>query len=159
MVASGSEKLMVRKNAILARLTGQQTVRSSTRTIGRVWSPRPIPSLGGPECQTLSNRSGTFKPGTKSQHRRGELAAAEQRPPSRSRAVHRDGVDFGDQLLNRNRPAMNHHLAGELPDALARTLQRHQQPGLHLRLSAGDLALGQSLSGVGDLLDNDLHQL
>src|SRR5579863_8313227 len=118
MVASGSEKLMVRKNAIVARPTGQQAPRPALPMPDRVRSFHRIPSLGSPERQTLSNRGGAFKSGTESQHRGGELAASEQRPPGGSRAVHRHGIDFRDQLRNRKRPAMDEHLAGELPDPL-----------------------------------------
>ena len=54
---------------------------------------------------------------------------------------------------------MDDHLACQLLGARAGAFKRHQQPGLHLRLGAGDLGLGDGIGGANDLVHHDAHQL
>ena len=48
-------------------------------------------------------------------------------------------------------------MTGQLFGTGAAAFQRHQQPGLHLRLGARDLGFGQGLDRVVDDIDDHLH--
>ncbi len=70
-----------------------------------------------------------------------------------------DGVDPGHQLFHRQRTPIGQHVTRQLFGAGAAAFQRHQQPGLHLRLGAGDLGFGQGLDRVVDDIDDHFHHL
>src|SRR6185437_2566935 len=91
-----------------------------------------LPSGSGAADQTFSDRSRAFK--TIAGPERGDrrLATSDQRAAGSARAGDRYRVDFGDDLVERDRPAIRQHLPGNLPQARLRTLQSHQQAGFHL---------------------------
>ena len=63
---------------------------------------------------------------------------------------HADRVDPGHQFFHRQRAAIGQHVPRQLFGARAAAFQRHQQPGLHLRLGARDLGLGQGFDRIVD---------
>src|ERR1700738_1502381 len=95
--------------------------------------------------ETLSDRGDAFKPAAAAEHGERRPAAPDQRTPGGPGALDRHGVHLGDDFVHRDRGPVGDQLARQLLGARARAFQRDQDTGLHLRLGAGDLLLGESL--------------
>src|SRR6478752_4670487 len=109
--------------------------------------------------ETVGDHGGTFKSGTGTERGYGGPTTRNQGAPSSASALDRHGLNFFDQLLERNGTAPIQKLARELLGAGGRALEGHQQSGLHLRLRARDFRLVNGFGGSIYLANHDVHQL
>src|SRR6476646_11007908 len=100
--------------ATAGMVSAKLTVRKKAMEISRPGGS------GRPADQTFRDCRGAFKAAAGAERGDRRPAAHGERAPGGARAGDRDGVDLGDDLLERNRPAVGQHLARELADACLR---------------------------------------
>src|ERR1700745_915425 len=106
-----SDKLTVRKNAMMQLLNGEQSARSGNPALDCVAAHQISSSATG---ETVGDSGRSFKSGAGA--KRGDCGSAprNQDTPSGAGALDRYRLDFLDKLLERNRAAPIDHLPREL---------------------------------------------